>query len=31
MLRGEHAFAFSVYVVEASYCGSVKLWEYRVV
>jgi len=30
-LRGEHAFASSVYVVDASYCGSVHFWEYRIV
>ena len=30
-LRGEHAFAFSIYVVNASYCGSVHFREYRVV
>jgi len=30
-LRGEHAFAFSVYVVDASYCDSVHFWESRVV
>jgi hypothetical protein len=30
-LRGEHTFAFSVYVVDASYCGSVHFWEYRVI
>ena len=27
----EHAFAFSVYIVDASYCGSLHFWEYRVV
>jgi hypothetical protein len=27
-LRGEHAFAFLVYVVDASYCGSVHFREY---
>jgi len=30
-LRGEHAFAFSIYVVDAGYCGSVHFWKYRVV
>ena len=25
-LRGEHAYAFFVYVVDASYCGSVHFW-----
>jgi len=30
-LRGAHAFAFSVYVIDASYCGTVLFWEYRVV
>ena len=31
MLGGEHAFAFSIYIVDASYCGSVNFWKYRVV
>jgi len=29
-LRGEHDFAISVYVVDASHCGSVHFLEYRV-
>jgi hypothetical protein len=29
MLRGERAFAFSVEVVDVSYCYSVHFWEIR--
>jgi len=30
-LRGGHALAFSIYVIDAGYCGSVHFWEYRVI